>query len=61
MGAITYTIVAILKCIIKYGGVLDEKLRSRWWVCFDYDRDFMFQERRIGLILQLIYLKLFIF
>jgi hypothetical protein len=56
MGAITYNIVAIIKCIIKYGGVLDEELGSRWWVCFDYDRDFVFQEHCIGLILQLIYL-----
>jgi hypothetical protein len=61
MGAITYIIVAILKCITKHGGVLDEDLGSRWWACFDYDRDFMFQEHRIALILQLIYLKLLIF
>jgi len=51
MGAITYNIVATLKCITKYGGVLDEKFGSRWWVCFDYDRDFMFQEHCIGFIL----------
>jgi hypothetical protein len=53
VGAIANNIIAILlKCMAKYGGLLVEKLDSRW-VNIGCDRDFVFERHRIGVTSQL--------
>ncbi len=53
VGAIVDNIIAILlKCLAKYGGLLVEKLDSRW-VNNGCDGDFVFERRCIGITSQL--------
>ncbi len=53
VGAIVDNIIAILlKCLAKYGGLLVEKLDSRW-VNNGCDGDFVFERCCIGITSQL--------